>query len=219
MGQLYDLEKRFDYENGFYATADPSRFSKFISHLEFFKRTSNIRGEIVEFGIFKGNSFFRWIKFRDLLEQTSSRKIIGFDVFGDFPEANFEDDKLRRDAFVKETKGGKSISYDELIELLEKQNLRKNVDIIEGDILKTLDVYLQNNPQLKISLLHIDVDLYEPTKYILESLYSKVTKGGIIILDDYGAFAGTNKAVDDFFKNQVEVNKLPYSNAISYIVK
>ncbi|MHA7842814.1 MAG: TylF/MycF/NovP-related O-methyltransferase [Winogradskyella sp.] len=219
MGQLYDLEKRFDYENGFYATADPSRFSKFISHLEFFKRTSNIRGEIVEFGIFKGNSFFRWIKFRDLLEQTSSRKIIGFDVFGDFPEANFEDDKLRRDAFVKETKGGKSISYDELIELLEKQNLRKNVDIIEGDILKTLDVYLQNNPQLKISLLHIDVDLYEPTKYILESLYSKVTKGGIIILDDYGAFAGTNKAVDDFFKDQVEVKKLPYSNAISYIVK
>lgn len=219
MGQLYDLEKRFDYENGFYATADPSRFSKFISHLEFFKRTSNIRGEIVEFGIFKGNSFFRWIKFRDLLEQTSSRKIIGFDAFGDFPEANFEDDKLRRDAFVKETKGGKSISYDELIQLLEKQNLRKNVDIIEGDILKTLDVYLQNNPQLKISLLHIDVDLYEPTKYILESLYSKVTKGGIIVLDDYGAFAGTNKAVDDFFKNQVEVKKLPYSNAISYIVK
>lgn len=219
MGQLYDLEKRFDYENGFYATADPSRFSKFISHLEFFKRTSNIRGEIVEFGIFKGNSFFRWIKFRDLLEQTSSRKIIGFDVFGDFPEANFEDDKIRRDAFVKETKGGKSISYNELIELLEKQNLRKNVDIIEGDILKTLDVYLQNNPQLKISLLHIDVDLYEPTKYILESLYSKVTKGGIIILDDYGAFAGTNKAVDDFFKDQVEVKKLPYSNAISYIVK
>ncbi len=219
MGQLYDLEKRFDYENGFYATADPSRFSKFISHLEFFKRTSNIRGEIVEFGIFKGNSFFRWIKFRDLLEQTSSRKIIGFDIFGDFPEANFEDDKLKRDAFVKETKGGKSISYDELIQLLEKQNLRKNVDIIEGDILKTLDVYLQDNPQLKISLLHIDVDLYEPTKYILESLYSKVTKGGIIILDDYGAFAGTNKAVDDFFKNQVEVKKLPYSNAISYIVK
>lgn len=219
MEHLYDLEKRFDYENGFYATADPSRFSKFITHLEFFKRTSDVRGEIVEFGIFKGNSFFRWIKFRDLLEQTSSRKIIGFDVFGDFPEANFEDDKLRREAFVKETKGGRSISYNELIQLLEKQNLKKNVEIIEGDILNTLDTYLENNPQLKISLLHIDVDLYEPTKYILENLYSRVTKGGIIILDDYGAFAGTNKAVDDFFQNQVEVKKLPYSNAISYIVK
>ena len=219
MNKLYDLEKCFEYENGFYATADPSRFSKFVSHLEFFKRTSNIRGEILEFGIFKGNSFFRWIKFRDLLEQTSSRKIIGFDIFGDFPEANFEEDKLKRDAFVTETNGGKSITYDEITELLKKQNLQKNVEIIKGDILQTLDNYLSDNPHLKISLLHIDVDLYEPSKVILEKLYSKVSKGGIIVLDDYGAFAGTNKAVDDFFKNKVEIKKLPYSNAISYIVK
>jgi len=97
MEKLYDINKKFEYENGFYATANPSRFSKFISHLEFFKRTSNVRGEIVELGIFKGNSFFRWIKFRDLLEQTNSRKIIGFDMFGYFPEAHFENDKAKRD--------------------------------------------------------------------------------------------------------------------------
>ncbi len=216
---IYDLDKRFEYENGFYATADPSRFSKFITHLEFFKQTTHIRGEIVEFGIFKGNSFFRWIKFRDLLEQTMSRKIIGFDIFGDFPEASFEGDKIRRDAFVKETNGGKSLSFEELSALLEKQNLAKNVDIVKGDILKTLDQYLANNPHLKISLLHIDVDLYEPTKLILEKLYSRVSKGGIIIFDDYGAFAGTNKAVDDFFQDTKEILKLPYSNAIAYIVK
>ncbi|MBV7268548.1 TylF/MycF/NovP-related O-methyltransferase [Winogradskyella luteola] len=219
MKKLYQLEKKFEYENGFYATADPSRFSKFITHLELFRQTSNIRGEIMEFGIFKGNSFFRWVKFRDLLEQTASRKIIGFDIFGDFPEANFKDDKEKRDAFVAETNGGKSISYEEITDLLAKQNLNKNIEIIKGDILITLDQYLNKNPHLKLSLLHIDVDLYEPSKLILEKLYSRVTKGGIIILDDYGAFAGTNKAVDDFFENKVEVRKLPYSHAISYIVK
>jgi hypothetical protein len=219
MDKLYDLDKKFEYENGFYATADPSRFSKIISHLEFFKQTSNVRGEIIEFGIFKGNSFFRWIKFRDLLEQTNSRKIIGFDIFGDFPEAHFEGDKDKRAAFVAETNGGKSISFEEINELLEKQGLSKNVEIIKGDILITLDDYIENNPHLKISLLHIDVDLYEPTKHVLEKLYEKVTVGGIIIFDDYGAFAGTNKAVDDFFQNKAEVKKLPYSHAISYIVK
>lgn len=219
MDKLYDLDKKFAYENGFYATADPSRFSKFITHLEFFKQTSNVRGEIVEFGIFKGNSFFRWIKFRDLLEQTNSRKVIGFDIFGDFPEANFEEDKEKRDAFVQETNGGKSISLEEINELLQKQGLHKNVDIIKGDILVTLDEYLEKNPHLKISLLHIDVDLYEPTKHILEKLYQRVTTGGIIVLDDYGAFAGTNKAVDDFFQNNAEIKKLPFSHAISYIVK
>ncbi len=219
MGNLYDLNRKFEYENGFYATADPSRFSKFVSHLEFFKMTSSVRGEIVEFGIFKGNSFFRWIKFRDLLEQTHSRKIIGFDIFGDFPEAHFEADKQKRDAFVSETKGGKSISFEEINGLLEAQGLHRNVDIIKGDILTTLDEYLIENPHLKISLLHIDVDLYEPSKIILERLYNRVTNGGIIVLDDYGAFAGTNKAVDDFFENKREIKKLPYSHAISYIVK
>lgn len=219
MDELYDLTRRFEYENGFYATADASRFSKFITHLEFFKQTSNVRGEIVEFGIFKGNSFFRWIKFRELLEQTNSRKIIGFDIFGDFPEAHFEEDKAKRDAFVTETNGGKSISLNEINHLLDQQGLNKNVDIIKGDILVTLNDYLDKNPHLKISLLHIDVDLYEPTKHILEKLFDKVTKGGIIIFDDYGAFAGTNKAVDDFFDNNVEVKKLSFSHAISYIVK
>jgi hypothetical protein len=219
MDKLYDLTKKFDYENGFYATADPSRFSKFITHLEFFKQTSTVRGEILEFGIFKGNSFFRWIKFRDLLEQTSSRKVIGFDIFGDFPAAQFEGDKQRRDDFVEETNGGKSISLEEMQELLDKQSLSKNVELIKGDILVTLKNYLEKNPHLKISLLHIDVDLYEPVKEILEQLYDRVSTGGIIILDDYGTFAGTNKAVDDFFNNRAEVKKLPFSNTISYIVK
>lgn len=219
MDKLYDLSKRFDYENGFYATADPSRFSKFITHLEFFKQTSSVRGEILEFGIFKGNSFFRWIKFRDLLEQTSSRKVIGFDIFGDFPEAKFEGDKQRRDDFVEETNGGKSISLEEMQELLDKQSLSKNVELVKGDILVTLKEYLNKNPHLKISLLHIDVDLYEPVKEILEQLYDRVSTGGIIILDDYGTFAGTNKAVDDFFNNKAEVKKLPFSNTISFIVK
>ena len=219
MDKLYDLNKRFEYENGFYATADPSRFSKFITHLEFFKQTSTVRGEILEFGIFKGNSFFRWIKFRDLLEQTSSRKVIGFDIFGDFPEAKFEGDKRRRDDFVEETNGGKSISLEEMQELLDKQALSKNVELVKGDILVTLKDYLNKNPHLKISLLHIDVDLYEPVKEILEQLYDRVSTGGIIILDDYGTFAGTNKAVDDFFKNKAEVKKLPFSNTISFIVK
>ena len=219
MTTLYDLNKNFEYENGFYATASPARFSKFITHLELFKQTQNVRGEIVEFGIFKGNSFFRWIKFRDLLEQTYSRKIIGFDIFGDFPEAKFKQDKMKRDAFVAETNGGISISYEEINQLLKDQGLSQNVEIVKGDILQTLDNYIDKNPHLKISLLHLDVDLYEPSKIVLERLFERVTKGGIIIFDDYGAFAGTNKAVDDFFENKVEIKKLPFSHAISYIVK
>lgn len=213
------MQKNFEYENGYMATAQPKRFSKFISHLEFFKATTQMRGEIVELGVFKGNSLFRWIKFRDLLENTHSRKIIAFDVFGDFPQTDFDDDKKTRKLFIEETDGGIGISFEELNSLLQEQKLNDNVELIKGDILQTLPDYIQANPQLKISLLHIDVDLYEATKLGLEVLFSHVVKGGIIIFDDYGAFAGANKAVDDFFKGEVVVEKLPYSNAIAYIVK
>jgi hypothetical protein len=216
---MFDLSKQFDYENGFYATAEPRRLSKFISHLELFKQTSHLRGEIVELGVFKGNSLFRWIKFRDLLENTYSRQVIAFDIFGKFPQTEYKDDIKERQLFIDETQGGFSIDYDELIDLLQKQNLQKNVEVIPGDILNTLPDYLCSNPQLKISLLHLDVDLYEATSLGLKKLFNHVVKGGIIIFDDYGDFAGANQAIDDFFDHKVEIKRLPYSNAISYLVK
>ncbi|PHZ84812.1 TylF/MycF/NovP-related O-methyltransferase [Paremcibacter congregatus] len=216
---LYDINRNFEYENGFYATAEPRRLSKFISHLEFFKQTAHLRGEILELGVFKGNSLFRWLKFRDLLENTYSRKVIAFDIFGAFPETEFEEDKKERDLFIAETDGGVGISYEELTALLQAQNLDKNTEIIKGDILKTLPAYLKENPQLKLSVLHIDVDLYEATQASLDLLYDRVVKGGVIIFDDYGDFAGANKAIDDFFDGGVEIKKLPYANAVAYVVK
>ena len=56
----------------------------------------------------------------------------------------------------------------------------------------------KNNP--KISLLHIDVDVYEPTKIILELLYDKISKKGVIIFDDYNVVQGETDAVNEFFK-------------------
>jgi hypothetical protein len=55
----------------------------------------------------------------------------------------------------------------------------------------------------KIALLHIDVDVYDPTKVILESLWHRVVKGGILMLDDYGTVAGETGAVDNFPPDQV----------------
>lgn len=214
-----DLNKHYEYENNFYLTAPVNRISKFATHLELFRRVSGLAGEIIECGVFKGASLSRFIKFRSLLENPFSKKIIAFDTFGEFPEANFKPDKQKRKQFIREA-GNKSISRDRLISILIKLNLYENIELIEGDILKTVPDYKLKNPQLKISLLHIDVDLYEATKVCLEEFYPLVVRGGIVILDDYGAFPGANRAIDDFFSGKnVLVKKLPYSNAISYIEK
>ena len=212
-----NFEKQFEYENGFYLTSPVNRFSKFVTHLELFKRVSGLAGEIVECGVFKGASLSRFVKFRSLFENPFSKRIIAFDVFGEFPEAMYRLDEDKREEFIKNA-GSTSISKEKLIAILKNLNLYQNIELIEGNIIETIPDYRKKNPHLKISLLHIDVDLYEATKVSLEELYQCVVKGGIIILDDYGAFPGANKAIDDFFRDiDAKINKLPYSNAISYV--
>ena len=212
-----DINKVFDYENAFYLAAPIARISKFATHLDLFRRISDLAGDIVECGVFKGVSLSRWVKFRALFENPFSKKIIAFDTFGKFPPARYAPDVSVRQGFVDEA-GSKSIKKEEFISLLEKLGLNQNIELIKGDILKTVPGYKKNNPQLKISLLHIDVDLYEATEMCLREFYPLVVKGGIVILDDYGAFPGANKAIDSFFKNKkIKINKLPNSNAISFV--
>ncbi|MBV9154915.1 MAG: TylF/MycF family methyltransferase [Acidobacteriaceae bacterium] len=50
----------------------------------------------------------------------------------------------------------------------------------------------------KISVLRLDGDMYESTWLVLTSLYPKISPGGFVIVDDYGAIPACQSAVDDF---------------------
>ena len=214
-----DLERRFECENGFYLTVSVGRLSKFATHLDLFRKILDLPGEIVECGVFKGVSLSRLIRFRVLFGGPFSRRIIAFDTFGPFPEAGYEGDDLIRDRFIAEA-GDTSITTDRLTELLAANGLNENLQLIEGDLLETAPAYLAENPHLKIALLNVDVDLHEPTKAVLEHFYPRVVRGGIVTLDDYGAFPGANAAIDAYFEPiGVKVQKLPYTSAISYVQK
>ena len=213
-----DISKKWDFENGFYLTCEKSRIGKFLNHLEIYKQIIHLPGDVLEFGVYKGASISRLLAFRDLLENESSRKIIGFDIFGKFPDnLSLEKDKNFVEEFEKN--GGFGIDKDELENLLTLKN-HTNFKLIKGDILETLPQYLLENPHLKISLLHIDVDVYEPSKKILELLWDRIVPGGILMLDDYGTVEGETKAVDDFFKGQNhQILKPKYNHIPSYIIK
>ena len=194
-----DFNKKFEYENAFYLTSSVDRISKFATHLELFRRVSGLAGDIVECGVFKGASLSRLLKFRSLFENPFSKKIIAFDTFGEFPEAGYEPDLKKRNLFIEEA-GSRSIEKNRLISIFQQLNLYQNIELIEGNILDTVPRYKAENPHLKISLLNIDVDLYEATKVCLEELFPLVVRGGVVILDDYGVFAGANKAIDTFLR-------------------
>jgi len=215
----FDLSKAFEYENGFYLTSSVQRIGKFASHLELFRRSSGLAGDIVECGVFKGASLSRFVKFRVLFEALTSRKIYGFDTFGAFPSADDPMDEEKREEFVSQA-GSTSISRRQLLSLFDKLGLNENLELVEGDIRETIPAFCDGHPDLKISLLNIDVDLLEPTRICLEHFYPRVVSGGIVILDDYGVFPGATKAADDYFEDKgVAIQKLPSAFSIPFIEK
>lgn len=217
--KLPEFSKSFEYENNFVLSCDSARIGKTIAQYELYKMSSDLPGAIVECGVFKGISLCRFAMFRDLFGSRFSKKIIGFDIFGKFPKTNFADDKKSRKKFIVEA-GLEGISKEQLLEVLKHKNADSFVELVKGDITKTVPKYVKEHPELRISLLNIDVDIYEPAVTILKHLYPRVVPGGIILLDDYGVFAGETKAVEEYFASQkIEIKKFPYSMTPSYIIK
>jgi len=234
MIKLPDFDKVWDYENNFYLSCHSSRISKIISHYELYKIAENITGDIIECGVFKGVSLCRFAMFRDLFENYNSKKIIGFDTFSKFPETKFnvKDNDIQNEntsTYWKDDNEGRkkhieisqeSISKDQLYGILHHKNINSLVELIEGDITETLPKYVNEHPDLRISLLNLDVDIYEPTVTILENLYPRIEKGGVLILDDYGKFPGETKAIDDYFKDKnIEIKKFPFCTYPKFIIK
>lgn len=219
MIKLPDFSKSFEYENNFYLSCDNSRLSKVFAHYELFKMIKDLPGSIIECGVYKGASFVRFAGLRNLFENSFSRKLIGFDVFGKFPETKYEKDKKYRKNLV-EVSGEQSISKEQLLKVLKNKGADKNIELIKGNIVKTVPEYLEKNPHLKISLLNLDTDIYEPSVVILEYFWPRIVKGGVLILDDYGVFPGETEAVDEYFKDKnVKVMKFPFAKTPCYIIK
>lgn len=58
----------------------------------------------------------------------------------------------------------------------------------------------------KIAILRIDTDWYESTKVELDVLWHRVQSGGVLIVDDYYAWQGARTAVDEFFRDKLDLD-------------
>lgn len=164
----------------------------------------NIEGDIVECGVYNGNtlSFIG----KNCEEIKLKKKIWGYDTFDGFIKGSFsqQDKDFKTNKPIKYNEPSTNIYYtlDEV-----KKNIIKNdlinfnkYNLIKGDILKTLDIK-KNIPE-KISFLRLDTDIYKTTKKQLEILYPKLSKGGVLHIDDYGLCPGVRKAVDEYFSHE-----------------
>jgi hypothetical protein len=66
----------------------------------------------------------------------------------------------------------------------------------------------------EIALLRLDTDWYRSTIHEMRHLYPRIVSGGILIVDDYGEFAGARQAVDEHLAEDgrpVLLNRVDFS--------
>ena len=178
---------------------------RFVHFYELLCQIYTVPGDIVECGVATGETLFYQAVITRMFEQ--DRYIYGFDSFRGLSRPGREDEPERSESEVCEGRFSYSKEYVAqrlLANGIDREFFHSRICLIEGWLSDTLNEYQGSG----IAFLHLDVDLYEPYKQALESLYPKVNPGGIIAFDEYRdpLWVGATKAIDEFFGNKEEIH-------------
>lgn len=191
----------------------------------FFELVQHVTGDIVECGIGRSRSLLIISALNHLYteKEGGNRDIFAYDSFEGFPEPTNEDVSYRQPqkgdwSFSPSGKYKYSIEFT--LEILLNAGIEINQDKIK--IIKGFfNDSLPNHPERPIAILHVDGDLYSSYIDTLTNLYDKVTKGGVIVFDDFfednlgeDRWPGARKAVKEFLG--IEYSDLKVSNRGSY---
>lgn len=83
----------------------------------------------------------------------------------------------------------------------------EKLQVIEGRVETTIPAAVP----AQIALLRLDTDWYESTRHELEHLYPLLSRGGVLIVDDYGHWAGARQAVDEYLHGRLFLARVDYT--------
>lgn len=199
---------------------------RFLALYEIFKLVLPVKGSVVECGVYRGFSLMAWAKLSTMLEpENLTRRIYGFDSFEGFPAVHRKD----QGAFKATVEGEfrTSNTYDELLELIREYDADRflghigKVELIRGNLVKTVPEFVAAHQHLIVSLLFIDCDLYEPTRVALEHFLPRMPRGGIVAFDelDNPIWPGETAAlVEQVGLGRLRLRRLEWDPYISYAV-
>lgn len=189
-------------------------FIQAIRHVE----ARAIPGDIVECGVWRGGNLVIAGLMRKRLG--FDRRIWAFDTFSGMTAPTAADfkpaeplDAARK--FEKLQRGDRNqwclAPEDEVLENFRSRVGDEGLTIVKGPVEDTLK---GSNLPKRIAVLRLDTDFYESTRAELEHLYPLLSSGGVLIVDDYGEWAGARKAVDEYFAGQA-----PWLHYVTHTVR
>jgi O-methyltransferase len=185
----------------------PRRIAALCDGVEHVVR-AEVPGAIVECGVWKGGSMMA-AALTLLRLGVRDRDLYLFDTFQGMPPPTQEDVFSAYDGYSpmrhwrrRARRSGPEqstwhyVSADEVrATLLSTGYPAARVHLVEGRVEETLPGGAPDS----VALLRLDTDWYESTRHELETLYPRLSPGGVLILDDYGHYEGARRAVDEYF--------------------
>lgn len=200
---------------GLFITPQQRRREIFL--YEIYKLILDKPGSICQFGVRWGREMALFESLRTIFEPFNhSRKVIGFDTFEGYTGVT-SCDGASKQAFDGNL--GVPKNYDEYLndllqfrEKLSPLEQYKKFTLIKGDVRVTLKDYLNENQHEIFSLVHLDLNLYEPTKVVLELIQPRLFSGSIVIIDEINlkSLPGETIALREIFDlNRIKLRRLP----------
>jgi hypothetical protein len=167
-----------------------------------YKEIISVPGVICEFGVQWGATTTQLINLRGLHEPYNyARHIFSFDTFEGFASVE------AKDGIASETGDYSTFpDYEKILEEILSIHESfspiphiKKFSLIKGDASFTIDEWLTNNPHAIISLAIFDMDVYKPTKDVLEKILPRLVKGSVLVFDELNCpnFPGETLALDE----------------------
>ncbi|MBA7480353.1 hypothetical protein ES707_15804 [subsurface metagenome] len=227
------------FENGLGSTASKlenfpkyvrrQSLSKFLSRVDIFRKILDVHGSVIDGGINAGCSLMTFAQISAIFEPVNyTRRIIGFDIFTGIPELHEKDISSGKSSPHVRKGGFNAEGYDkDLLQAIEIFDSNRNlghipkVEIVKGDVKETMPEYVRKNPHLVVSLLHLDMDVYEATKVAIETFVPRMSNGAIIIFDELNqpGYPGETLAVlETLGIRNIRIQRCTYETGISYAV-
>jgi hypothetical protein len=198
--------------------------TNFLVRYEIFRRVLEIQGSIIECGVLHGGGLMAWAQFSAIFEPTNhQRRIVGFDTFSGFPKLSQQD---RLSESTQARPGGLAVDsfhhLQQCVALFDRNRFVGHVpkvELVRGDATKTIPQYLEENPQLIVSLLYLDFDIYGPTLAALKHFLPRMPKGAIIAFDELNLkdWRGESIAVLETLKlRDYRIERFPFGSVVSF---
>jgi len=184
---------------------------------------AGIPGDIVECGVWRGGSMM--LAAHKLLAMgRPNRDLYLFDTFEGLPKPDETNDIdlwgnraidgwLPRQTSEEGSHWAEASLEDVQANIKSTSYPPERIHFVKGMVERTIP----DAAPKEIALLRLDTDWYASTKHEMEHLFPRLSRNGILIIDDYGHFAGARRAVDEYFAEQrfpALLNRIDYTGRL-----